>query len=327
MKTSQEYLQNNWMDRYAGELTRIQDIIAVKEEMAEKLDRPSVDKFRNPINALVEEPGNEVDFSGKSCRFGTPGGGRNQPEVLKQALEALIPWRKGPFSYYDFEIDTEWKSYLKWDRIVPYLPPVKGLKIADVGCNNGYYMYRLLSLGQPELLWGLDPMIRYYFYFKMNHLFYRNPAVRYDILGVEHMNLMPGFFDLVLLMGVIYHRRNPVETLQNVALSMKPGATLIMESSGIPGEDPLCLFPEERYLKAPGYWFLPTASALTNMLKRTGFRDIDVFYKHKLEFEEQRQTPWAPFQSLEHFLDPDNPERTVEGYPAPVRIYIKALRK
>lgn len=327
MKTSQEYLKDNWLERYAGELSRIEDIRAAKRELAEKLDRPSVDSFKDPINALQNESHCEVDFSSEYCCFGKTGTGINDSETVKVALEALIPWRKGPFRYYDHVIDTEWRSFMKWDRIAPVLPPVDRLKICDIGCNNGYYMYRLLSLGQPELLWGLDPMIRYYFYFKMNQHFYRNPALHFDILGVEHMDLMPDFFDLVLFMGVIYHRRNPVETLQKVAVSMKSGATLIMESSGIPGEDPLCLFPEERYLKAPGYWFLPTASALSNMLKRTGFKDIEIFHSHKLEFDEQRQTPWAPYQSLEHFLDPENPDRTVEGYPAPIRIYIKAIRK
>ncbi|MDA3850507.1 MAG: DUF1698 domain-containing protein, partial [Spirochaetaceae bacterium] len=64
-----------------------------------------------------------------------------------------------------------------------------------------------------------------------------------------------------------------------------------------------------------------------NMLKRTGFTDIELFHQHKLEFQEQRQTPWAPYQSLEHFLDPHDVSKTVEGYPAPVRIYIRATKK
>ena len=32
---------------------------------------------------------------------------------------------------------------------------------------------------------------------------------------------------------------------------------------------------------------------------------------------EQRQTPWMAFQSLADFLDPSDPNKTIEGYPAP----------
>jgi len=327
MKISEEYLSDRWMDRYTVQLPRREEIFTLKTQLAESLDRKSVEKFRSALNLLQPDPECGVDFSGDICRFGTTGESINDPDVLTQVLEAMIPWRKGPFQYFDQLIDTEWQSYLKWNRIAPHLPDVNGLKVCDVGCNNGYYMYRMMSLGTPEILWGLDPMIRYYFYFQLNQLFYPSEVIKYDILGVEHMDLMPGFFDLVLFMGVIYHRRDPVATLQKVAASMKSGGTLIMESSGIPGKDPVCLFPEERYLKAPGYWFLPTQSALVNMLKRTGFKDIEIFESHKLEFHEQRQTPWAPYQSLEHFLDPEDPSKTVEGYPAPVRIYIKAHKK
>nr|MDA3850002.1 tRNA 5-methoxyuridine(34)/uridine 5-oxyacetic acid(34) synthase CmoB [Spirochaetaceae bacterium] len=261
MNTSEEYLQRNWLDDYIEFLPRYKEIVEEKKRLAEKLDLPSVEKFKAPLAALNKTPQGTLDFSGKSLHFLAPPGQGNDPEKLQAALESLIPWRKGPFQYQDTLIDTEWKSNRKWDRIAPYIPDLKYKRICDIGCNNGYYMYRLLSLGDPELIWGLDPMIRYYFYFKLNRLYFDSPKIQYDILGVDHLDLMPNFFDLVLFMGVIYHRRNPIECLQKLAISIKPGGTLIMESSGIPGEDPLCLIPEERYLKAPGYWFLPTASA------------------------------------------------------------------
>jgi tRNA (mo5U34)-methyltransferase len=40
--------------------------------------------------------------------------------------------------------------------------------------------------------------------------------------------------------------------------------------------------------------------------------------------EEQRRTDWMQFESYEHFIDPANQDKTVEGYPAPWRIFIKA---
>jgi tRNA (mo5U34)-methyltransferase len=40
--------------------------------------------------------------------------------------------------------------------------------------------------------------------------------------------------------------------------------------------------------------------------------------------EEQRRTPWMTFESYEDFIDKDNPALTIEGYPAPRRVFFKA---
>ena len=36
---------------------------------------------------------------------------------LETALRGLHPWRKGPFSLFGVDIDTEWRSDFKWDRL------------------------------------------------------------------------------------------------------------------------------------------------------------------------------------------------------------------
>jgi len=40
--------------------------------------------------------------------------------------------------------------------------------------------------------------------------------------------------------------------------------------------------------------------------------------------DEQRSTDWMRFNSLQDFLDPENPSRTVEGYPGPRRATVIA---
>jgi len=39
---------------------------------------------------------------------------------------------------------------------------------------------------------------------------------------------------------------------------------------------------------------------------------------------EQRRTEWMVFESYEDFIDKSNPALTVEGHPAPIRIFVKA---
>ncbi len=323
---SSAYLGDRYFAPYPGELDS-ERLERRRLEQSALLDKPSARVFQTPLEQLAEREGDSFDFDSDIVRFGEAGVlSADQEEALAASLKSLIPWRKGPFSYYGTEIDSEWQSNLKWDRVAPWLPDMKNKKICDIGCNNLYYMYRMLSQ-DPWFILGVDPMVRYYFHHQLNRKFNRDPRINFDLLGVDDLDIFPGFFDVVFFMGIIYHRRNPVQTLNIINESMKRGGTLILETSGIPGDEPYCLFPDGRYMKAPGYWFLPTASAMKNMLARTGFHKIEIFENFKLENFEQRQTPWAIYESLEHFLDPDDPSRTVEGHPAPTRIYIRAEKR
>ena len=35
------------------------------------------------------------------------------------------------------------------------MPNIKGMRIGDIGCSNGYYLYKLLDFN-PELVVGMD---------------------------------------------------------------------------------------------------------------------------------------------------------------------------
>jgi len=321
-----EYLKDHYYEPYTSEI-KTDELKILRKELAGKLEKSSVKVWEEPVEDVELRSGDGFDFSSDTVRFGQEGDlSSEEQEKLSLALKSLMPWRKGPFNYYGREVDAEWRSHLKWDRVAPWLPDLKNKKICDIGCNNEYYMYRMLPQ-DPWFVLGIDPMTRYYYHHRLNKKFHRDDRLNFDLLGVDDLNLFPRFFDVVFFMGIIYHRRNPLQTLETLAGAMKPGGTLILESSGIPGDDPYCLFPEGRYMQASGYWFLPTASALVNMLNRSGFHKVEVFENFKLETHEQRQTDWAVFYSLEQFLDPNDPSKTTEGYPAPTRIYIRAVKK
>ncbi len=327
-KLAEDYLKDDWYRPYASEI----DVPALefrRRELSRFLEKPSVLNFQEPLSRLGNHEGGSLNFDSDTVSFGfgetSAGWNKKEAQALEDVLRALIPWRKGPFSYYGIEIDSEWRSFLKWDRVLPMLPNLENKKICDVGCNNGYYMYRMLSR-KPWFVLGIDPMVRYYFHYLLNQKFYRDERLCFDLLGVDDLGLFPRFFDVIFFMGILYHRRDPLGTLGTLHRAMKPGGTLIIESCGIPGDEPYCLFPPGRYMKAPGYWFLPTASALKGMVQRAGFRNVEIFDCFKLEGEEQRQTPWAVYESLEHFLDSGDSSKTVEGHPAPWRIYARAVK-
>ena len=66
-------------------------------------------------------------------------------------------------------------------------------------------------------------------------------------------------------------------------------------------------------------WFLPSTSALEKLLHRAGLVNVRTVDVNQTSLNEQRSTEWMDFQSLSEFLDPENPDHTVEGYPAPRR--------
>ena len=245
-------------------------------------------------------------------------------EKVEHAMRGFMPWRKGPFRVFGLDIDAEWRSERKWQRLQPALPELAGKVIADIGSNNGYYMFRMAH-HHPLLVLGFEPYIHHWFTFRTLNRFAGLTNLRTELLGVEHISLFSGVFDVVFLMGVLYHRRSPLEVLQEVRGALKPGGTLIIESQGIPGQEPLALFPEKTYAKVPGTYFVPTAACLANWLERSGFQEVEFFLSHAMSSEEQRRTDWMNFESYADFIDPADPTRTVEGYPAPLRLFFKAL--
>ena len=116
-------------------------------------------------------------------------------ELLK-SLEAFIPWKKGPFSFFGIEIDSEWQSHLKWERILPHIKSLEGKRIADIGCHNGYFMYRMLH-ENPALVVGFEPVAKHLLAFELLQTYAKEDRLFFELLGAEHMHLYEKFFDRV----------------------------------------------------------------------------------------------------------------------------------
>ena len=243
---------------------------------------------------------------------------------IKEVAKQMMPWRKGPFDLFGLFIDTEWQSFLKYNLLEPHFN-LKGKRVADVGCNNGYYMFRMLT-HEPELLVGFDPSALYKTQFDFINHFVKSD-IKYELLGVEHLPFYEHKFDTVFCLGVLYHRSDPVVMMKDLAKGIEKGGELFLDTFIIDGDDDICLSPEKTYSKIPNIYFVPTVKVLKNWCERAGFINIEVLDIIPTTEEEQRSTPWIEGQSLENFLDPDDNTKTVEGYPAPKRVYIKAERK
>jgi tRNA (mo5U34)-methyltransferase len=247
------------------------------------------------------------------------------PKTVKEEINSfaysLRPWRKGPFKLFDTFIDSEWQSFMKYNLLEPYIN-LKDKKVADIGCNNGYYMFRMLNHA-PKKIVGFDPspLFKTQFDF-INH--YIKSDIIYEMLGVEHLDIYDEKFDVIFCLGVLYHRSDPIATLKSLKKGLEKKGVLFLDTFMIDGDEDIALTPKSTYSKIPNIYFVPTIPALENWCKRAGFKEVELLEIRKTELDEQRATEWIEGESLNNFLDPDNPDVTVEGYPAPKRVYIKA---
>ena len=251
------------------------------------------------------------------------GGAARDPGALKEILMQFHPWRKGPLVLGGQEIDTEWRSDWKWDRVAPHVN-LEGHRVLDIGCGNGYFGLRMLGAG-AKLVIGIDPTL----VFVMQHLACRHfsgELPNYVLpLGVEDLPDRPVALDTVFSMGVLYHRRDPGRHLQRIRKLLKTGGTLVLETLVLPesrGGD--LLIPEGRYARMRNVWAVPGTERLLTWVKQAGFGKVEVADVSPTTTSEQRSTDWMRFESLEQSLDREDSSRTVEDLPAPIRAVVIA---
>jgi tRNA (mo5U34)-methyltransferase len=273
--------------------------------------------------ALASMPaidGIEADFNAPAV---TVAGECSDSSRLRQALQGLMPWRKGPWQIADVFIDCEWRSDFKWERVLPHLAPLAGRRILDVGCGNGYHCWRMLAQS-PELVLGIEPSVLFNLQFQAVQGYLRRADIDLLPIGVEAIPDDLNWFDSVFSMGVLYHRRSPLDHLYQLKGFLRPGGELVLETLVIEGAAGQVLLPRQRYARMRNVWFIPSAAELLLWLERCGFVDARVVDESRTSVDEQRSTEWMQFESLQQSLDADDPGLTVEGLPAPRRAVVIA---
>jgi tRNA (mo5U34)-methyltransferase len=246
-----------------------------------------------------------------------------RPERLQCQLKVLHPWRKGPYNLFGIHIDTEWRSDWKWNRLKDHIAPLEHRLVLDVGCGNGYHCWRMLGAGAKTVI-GIDPMLLNVMQFQLVRKLYGEAPIYVLPLGIEDVPYGLKAFDTVFSMGVLYHRRSPIDHLMELRDCLQPGGELVLETLIIDGGLGQVLLPEDRYARMRNVWFLPSCDTLISWLKRCGFKNIRLVDVTVTSIEEQRTTEWMTFHSLKDFLDADSLQLTCEGLPAPKRAIVIA---
>jgi tRNA (mo5U34)-methyltransferase len=282
-------------------------------------------RWREAIGGLPHIPPGGAELHRDTVRILGQPLAEAERELIRDCLLELCPWRKGPFDIGGLHIDTEWRSDLKWQRVEGAIRPLAGRRVLDVGCGNGYYALRMLGAG-AALVIGIDPTLLFVMQFAALRHFLPELPVHVLPLAAEELPSDTPAFDTVFSMGVLYHRRSPLEHLRELRDQLVSDGELVLETLVLPGEDALARTPKDRYARMRNVWLLPTVAELRTWLARSGFRDIVCADTSLTTIEEQRSTEWMPFESLQEALDPADPGLTVEGWPAPRRAILIARK-
>lgn len=283
-------------------------------------------KWCKAIEALPAIEPKSTDLTQRHIRIGESDQlSDDEKDTLSTELKHLHPWRKGPFDLFGIDIDTEWRSDLKWDRIKDHLSPLDGRFVLDVGCGSGYHCWRMRGAGARFVL-GIDPSLKFLLQFNTVKHYLPNEPVHYLPLRSEDLPAKMQAFDTVFSMGVLYHRKSPFDHLEELKQSLRAGGELVLETLVVDGDENTVLMPPDRYAMMPNVWFLPSPQALKRWLEKLGFVDVRIVDVCTTTEEEQRQTEWMWFQSLTDFLNPNDPSLTAEDLPAPKRAVLIATK-
>ena len=167
-----------------------------------------------------------------------------------------------------------------------HLPPrLDGISVLDIGAWDGFYSFEAERRGAKRVLatdhfcwsgpgWGTKAG------FDLAH---RALGSKVESLDIDVMDLAPervGTFDLVLLLGVLYHLRHPLLALERV--SSITGRQLILEThvDMLFSSRPACaLYPGAELNRDITNWFGPNPAAVIAMLRDVGFRRVETVWR------------------------------------------------
>lgn len=170
-------------------------------------------------------------------------------------------------------IQSEAQLQERWNVIRPALGDLRDKRVLDVGAAEGWFTARCKEAGadvvavEPVRAFAVPNVLRIMQPFD-------SPAFWDDVLG------LPGAFDFVLMLRVLYHMKIPQLALARAASLLREGGVLILENWF---EDPSRGTLELEYFEdnPDGWRFVPTAPALRAMLRQYGFDKPEVLHTYQ----------------------------------------------
>ena len=183
---------------------------------------------------------------------------------------------------------------IKWERFAHMLPQdLTGKSVLDIGCNAGFYSFEMKRRGASRVL-GIDFDDYYLNQARFAARVLGHQDVEFRRMTVYDVGALGERFDVVLLLGLIYHLRHPLLVLdlvhEHVARDLLVYQSLQRGSAEIEPVQPDYDFWETEVFERPGYprlhfiedkyshdetnWWVPNAACSAAMLRSAGFQVV-----------------------------------------------------
>jgi tRNA (mo5U34)-methyltransferase len=226
---------------------------------------------------------------------------RSRPPYTRDEIErrvrALGPW------FHNMELGGVWTApehflgdypALKWRHLAEAIPrDLRGRSVLDIGTNGGFCAIEMTRLGARRVL-GID----------LDEQYLAQARFAAEVAGVEvefrrcsvyEIGSLDERFDVVLLMGVLYHLRHPLlaldlvhqhaardllvfQALQRGSTEVLPladdypfGETRVFDEPAFPRLH----FVEKRFADDPTNWWIPNRACVEAMLRSSGFEIME----------------------------------------------------
>jgi tRNA (mo5U34)-methyltransferase len=182
---------------------------------------------------------------------------------------------------------------VKWKQFSAALPSdLSGMTVLDIGCNGGFYSIEMKRRGARRVV-GIDSDERYLAQARLAASV-RNVEIDFRRMSVYDVGVLGKKFDIVLMMGVLYHLRHPLLALDLIHEHV--AGDLLVFQSMLRGADeceplqrdydiseqnifnkpgfPKLHFIENRYSGDVTNWWIPNRACAEAMLRSAGFNII-----------------------------------------------------
>ncbi|MES2662200.1 MAG: tRNA 5-methoxyuridine(34)/uridine 5-oxyacetic acid(34) synthase CmoB [Pseudomonadota bacterium] len=316
-------LPNNWI------WNQIEKSDYLKELLEKKLMNPNFDRWIHYIKKLPKNISGTWSVENQHIKIHVV----ENEQLLESCLKGLSPWRKGPFQIGNLHINTEWRSQFKWNRLINGLNRnqlfLKNKAILDVGSGNGYYAYRAIAEGAQRIV-CIDPSDLAWMQWSALQGFIsqqHQPNIEFLPVALEdYVELNQDNFDVVFSMGVLYHRRSPLDHLRHIFERTRVEGFSVIETLITDQGSQQSLLPESNYAKMRNVWMIPSLATLKEWMQKIGWKNIMCVSQSITQTYEQRATDWMTYESLQDFLNMEDPRFTCEGLNAPMRVIMVGKR-
>lgn len=163
------------------------------------------------------------------------------------------------------------KLFLK--EIQPYIQSEKYTNVLEVGCAFGFF----LDVIQPYVkTFGIEVNES-----SRNHCIKHGHTILGSSVTKGLLN-QPNRFDFIVLLDVIEHLENPVETIDILHQVLNPGGRILIVTGNIDGIYPRIAGKYWRLMTPPQHTFFFSKKTLSHLLKQAGFEIKKVTTPYKI---------------------------------------------